>query len=235
TNEQLRMDYIWKHRYLRLLMAPKSRRQLHAANAAQKRWSPERGSSSDEDIYSMDISTDDERNLNYSNLKERINVSDIGNIYELCGKRGDSFYDIYPELEEEARAFAVIECNKKAASFTAYELAQFIDNRYYEINDIQKNDLKLVRSVESCRLDLRRWGAHFDINLNRPYFEGHERSDVREHREQFVRQFLTNEDSYYTVNSDEDPSWNKQKSSRPAILICHDESTFRSGDVCRKR
>ncbi|CAF3485177.1 unnamed protein product [Rotaria socialis] len=250
-------------------MAPKSRRQLYAANAAQKRWSPERDSSSDEDIYLMDISTDDELNLNYSNLKDRINVSDIADIYELCktycstrylsvlmyltlrhfniscrdtdaflkdigsytreashnwswkflnenfdefindkrrGKRGDSFYDIYPELEEEARTFAVIECNKKAASFTASELAQFIDNRYHEINDIQKNDLKLVRSVESCRVDLRRWGAHFDINSNRPYFEGHERSDVREHREPFVRQFLTNEDSYYTVNSDEDPS-----------------------------
>ncbi|CAF2041902.1 unnamed protein product [Rotaria magnacalcarata] len=279
-------------------MAPKSRRQLQAAGAIEKRWSPEQHSLSDEDIYCIDISTDDELSSNYSNLKERINVSDIGDIYELCktycstrylsvliyltlrhfnvscrdtdaflkdigsytretshnwswkflngnfdefindkrgGKRGDSFYDIYPELEEEARAFAVIQCNKKAASFTAYELAQFIDNRYYEINDIQKNDLKLVRSVECCRLDLRRWGAHFDINSNRPYFEGHERSDVREHREQFVRQFLTNQDSYYTVNSDEDPSWNKQKSSRPTILICHDESTFRSGDVCRKR
>ena len=66
------------------------------------------------------------------------------------GRRGDSFYDIYPELEEEARAFAVIQCNQKAASFTAYELAQFIDKRYYEINEIQKNDSTLVRSVESC-------------------------------------------------------------------------------------
>ena len=94
------------------------------------------------------------------------------------GRRGDSFYDIYPELEEEARAFAVIQCNQKAASFTAYELAQFIDKQYYEINEIQKNDSKLVRSVESCRLDLRRWGTRFDSNSNRPYFEGHERSDA---------------------------------------------------------
>jgi hypothetical protein len=29
------------------------------------------------------------------------------------GKRGDSFYDVYPDLEQEARAFAVLECEKK--------------------------------------------------------------------------------------------------------------------------
>ena len=52
------------------------------------------------------------------------------------GRRDDSFYDIYPELEEEARAFVVIQCNEKAASFTAYELTQFIDKRYCEINEI---------------------------------------------------------------------------------------------------
>ena len=27
------------------------------------------------------------------------------------GRRDDNFYDIYPELEGEARAFAVIRCN----------------------------------------------------------------------------------------------------------------------------
>ncbi|CAF2031848.1 unnamed protein product, partial [Rotaria magnacalcarata] len=64
-------------------MAPKSRRQLQAAGAIEKRWSPEQHSLSDEDIYCIDISTDDELSSNYSNLKERINVSDIGDIYEL--------------------------------------------------------------------------------------------------------------------------------------------------------
>jgi hypothetical protein len=29
------------------------------------------------------------------------------------GKWGDSFYDVYPDLEQEARAFAVLECEKK--------------------------------------------------------------------------------------------------------------------------
>ena len=39
------------------------------------------------------------------------------------GKRDDSFYDIYPELEVEARAFSVLQCQQKTASFTAYDLA----------------------------------------------------------------------------------------------------------------
>ena len=222
-------------------MPPKSRRHLHSASDVRKRWSPEGHSLSDDGVYSMDISSDNELKLNDLNLKDKIKISDIADIYELCktycntrylsvliyltlrhfnitcrdtdaflkniscfsrktahswsntflnenfdefisdkggGRRGDSFYDIYPELEEEARAFAVIQCNQKAASFTAYELAQFIDKRYYEINEIQKNDSKLVRSVESCQLYLRRWGARFDTNSNRPYFEGHERSNA---------------------------------------------------------
>ena len=222
-------------------MSPKSRRQLHSASGVRKRWSPEVHSLSDDSVYSMNISSDDELKLNDLNLKDKIKISDIADIYELCktycntrylsvliyltlrhfsitcrdrdaflkniscftgktahswsntflnenfdefisdkggGRPGDSFYDIYPELEEEARAFAAIQCNQKAASFTAYELVQFIDKWYYEINEIQKNDSKLVRSVESCRFDSRRWGARFDTNSNHPYFEGHERSDA---------------------------------------------------------
>ena len=222
-------------------MPPKSRRQLHSASGVRKRWLPAGHSLSNDSVYSMDISSDDELKLNDLNLKDKIKIFDFGDIYELCktycntrylsfliyltlrhfniecrdidaflkniscfsrktahswsntflnenfdefisdkrgGRRGDNFYDIYPELKKEARVFTVIQCNQKAASFTAYGLAQFIDKRYYEINEIQKNDSKLVRSVESCQLYLRRWGARFYINSNRPDFEGHERSDA---------------------------------------------------------
>ena len=38
-------------------------------------------------------------------------------------KRDDSFYDIYPELEDESRDFCVIQCNQNATSFTMYDLA----------------------------------------------------------------------------------------------------------------
>ena len=39
------------------------------------------------------------------------------------GKRGDSFCDIRPQLEGEARAFAFIPYSQKAASLTIYDLA----------------------------------------------------------------------------------------------------------------
>ena len=33
------------------------------------------------------------------------------------GKRGDSFYDVYPELEAEAKAFTVSQCGTKGSKF----------------------------------------------------------------------------------------------------------------------
>jgi hypothetical protein len=136
------------------------------------------------------------------------------------GKRGDSFYDVYPELEVEARAFAILQCEQKAPSFTAYDLAQFIDQQFYEINNINKIHSDLVRSVTSCRLDLRRWGACFEANTKRPYFEGHDRPDVVAHRHQFIHHFLTNKDNYYIVSSGENPRWETPKTPVRTILIC---------------
>ena len=95
------------------------------------------------------------------------------------GKLGDSFNDVYPELEVEARAFSVLQCQQKTASFTEYDIAQFIDKRYHEIANTNKIDSNSARSVESCRLDLRKWSARFEKNTNRPYFEGHNRPDCR--------------------------------------------------------
>ncbi|CAF4453872.1 unnamed protein product [Didymodactylos carnosus] len=94
------------------------------------------------------------------------------------GKQSDSFYDTYPELEMDAKAFAIQGCSQKAANFTAGHLARFIDDKYYEITQSKKSEEGLVRSEKSCRLDLRRWRAKFQPNSQRPYFEGHERADV---------------------------------------------------------
>jgi hypothetical protein len=105
------------------------------------------------------------------------------------GKRGDSFYDIYPDIEADAIMFAIVQCNQKVASFTAFDLAQFIDKPYNEVNHIHQIESDLVRSVKSCRLDLRRWGARFDLNSTRPYFEGHERPDAVAHHEEFIHHF----------------------------------------------
>ncbi|CAF3814227.1 unnamed protein product, partial [Rotaria sp. Silwood1] len=76
------------------------------------------------------------------------NVFMNGNFVEFIndgrgGKRENCFYDVYPEIEVEEKAFAVIQCNQKAASFTVYDLAQFIDKRFYEINDTNKSNSDL--------------------------------------------------------------------------------------------
>ena len=109
------------------------------------------------------------------------------------------------ELEKEARAFAVIQCNQKAVSCTTYDLAQFIDKRYYEISEIQKTNSKPVRSVESYRLDLWKYDARFYVNSNRHYFKGHVYPNIREHQERFVHHFLNNSISYYAVSFHENP------------------------------
>ena len=74
--------------------------------------------------------------------------------------------------------------------------------------------------MESCRLDLRKWSARFEKNTNRPYFEGHDRPDVVSRRHQFMHHFLTNEDKYYRVSSDENPVWITRKTVPGTILIC---------------
>ena len=74
------------------------------------------------------------------------------------GKTGDSFWDSYPDLELEAKQFVFEECSKKEATFTVDTLARFSDNRFYELNNVQKVDQRLVRPVESCKLGSPNFG-----------------------------------------------------------------------------
>jgi hypothetical protein len=49
------------------------------------------------------------------------------------GKHGECFYDMYPELESMAKLYALEGCKRKSASFTCLELAQYVDDQYYEL------------------------------------------------------------------------------------------------------
>jgi hypothetical protein len=138
---------------------------------------------------------------------------------ERGGKRFDTFWDCYPDLELEARQFVTEECSKTEASFTAESLARFIDDRFYELNNMKKVDLELVRSIRSCKLDLRRFGAKYRANVGRPYYLGHERPDVIQHREQFVKYFLEREDNFYTITNDSSPQWKLPK-AHATVLLC---------------
>ena len=171
------------------------------------------------------------------------------------GKRHEPLYEIFPELEIEGRAFAITRCGEKSCSFKVSDLVDFIDQRFYALTDTKKMDDRPIRSETSCRLDIRRWGGLFEKNSQRPYFQGHERADVIEHRSKFTSYFINRLDHYYTVSSGDQPTW-CHPSKKPCVVLCesieftrrcsinminsnqsldHDESTFRSGEVSARR
>jgi hypothetical protein len=90
---------------------------------------------------------------------------------------------------------------------------------FYELNNLKKVDQGLVRSAESCRLDLRRFGSKLTANAGRPYFLGHEREDVLKHRERFVKYSTEQEAHFYTITNDTVPQW-KIPTAPPTTLLC---------------
>ncbi|CAF0911799.1 unnamed protein product [Rotaria sordida] len=137
------------------------------------------------------------------------------------GKQTDSFYYIFLEIEADAKAFVVQGSSRKAADFKTIELAQFIDEKYYELMRIKKQSGDdLIRSESSCRLDFRRWGAKFEANSPRPYFERYERADVVKHCNEFINYFLAHKDSYYTVTDGDTSMWNIPIQNPHRIFIC---------------
>ena len=135
------------------------------------------------------------------------------------GKYTDSFHDVFPELEIEGRAFASGACSQRTAIFTVFDLAHFIDTRFYELTRTIKTNNQLVRSEKSCRLELRRWGAKLEANSQQPYFEGHERADVVTYRQEFVSYFLNRTGHYYTISEGDQPNW-QFPTQKPCVLIC---------------
>ena len=146
-----------------------------------------------------------------------------------------NFYAELPDLEKEAKAFAIANTSAKKCSFCVKDLAKFIDKRFRELYPNLITDYyndKLIRSEESCRTDLLKWGAKFDKNKNRPYFEGHERQDVVASRNSFIEKLLSLKNFYFSPYKDGNANlvWNKPKTNK-RILISHDETTVRSGEV----
>ena len=167
-----------------------------------------------------------------------LNANDANLILE--DKRGSynrsTLYDIFPGLEDEAKLYAIQQCSRKESSFSLKELAKFITEKYKGYGGEIEDD-ELIRSEASCRIDMLKWGAVWDSNKKRPFFEGHEREDVIRHRQNFIDYFLSNIKSYYhpypidSADSFEKPDTNDP----PRILIAHDESTFRSNETQLKR
>ena len=86
------------------------------------------------------------------------------------GKHNDGFYDLFSELEIEAKVFLIESRSKKSSDFSAVELAKYVNKRFYELTQICKLNDTLVCSSKSCRLVLRGWSAKFQPNSQLPYF-----------------------------------------------------------------
>ena len=128
----------------------------------------------------------------------------------------------------------IVTCSGKSTNFNAAKLAKFIDSKYYELTQTTKANVELIRSEQSCRLDLGRWGATFDMNNQRSYIDDDERAYVVAHKQQFISYFLKRKYNYYTDTDGYKTIW-RMATQKPCILIFHDKSTFRSGDVSHKR
>lgn len=165
----------------------------------------------------------------------------------LRDKRGNhkkvGFYELFPDFEIEVKAYAIKRATEKKCDFDSKDLAKYVDNRFREIIKESNEEYgfdpnKLVRSEESCRADLLKWGAKFEKNKSRPYFEGHERTDVVEKRNQFVEYFSNNKDLYsypfFFNDSTQKYEWNKP-TRKARIILSHDETTIRSGEISESR
>ena len=136
-----------------------------------------------------------------------------------AGKRSELFWDCYPDIELEAKCFVIEQCSRRKGNFNAEMHAMFIDSQFYEISETVKNDSEYVRSVESCRLDLRRFEAKFTSSKNYICFWGHERPDVIRELEKSINYFIQHQKHFDLLSDDAKLDW-RNSSEQPTILIC---------------
>jgi transposase len=156
------------------------------------------------------------------------------------GSQKKTFYENYPEIERKTKLFAMEKSAEKSSAFSALILKKYIDEIFQELNVSSKQPENSVRSQTSCQKDLKEWEIEWKDNGTRPYFEGHEREDNVAHRKRFCEYFLENEDYYYQQTDDDadgKSEWIDPINGliRSYILICHDETTFKSLQTQRKR
>jgi hypothetical protein len=103
------------------------------------------------------------------------------------GKHTPCFYELFPDLEIDAKVFVEEQVKKKDCSFSAHTLFNFMNEHYKELTG---DECDMVRSERLLIYDLKRWGFKNKSNTKRPYFEGDERDDVVPERNKFVDYFL---------------------------------------------
>ncbi|CAF3709699.1 unnamed protein product [Rotaria socialis] len=136
-------------------------------------------------------SDEEEMKMNEYSFDMSRNFNDISDIFEIC---------------EKAKLFAIERSLNKSADFIVWDLANFVDQKYYELTNTTKDkNANFVQSIQLYHLDLRHWGFRFDSNSERPYFKGHERPEIITHCETLIKYFLEKKDHFYTISNDENP------------------------------
>jgi hypothetical protein len=105
-----------------------------------------------------------------------------------------------------------------------------VNERFQDLSGETLDVNESIRSDASLRLDMCRWGAKWAKNGKKPYFIGHEREDVVEHRKKLVDFLTQNRQRFYQQTSADEIQWVPPSEDKPITVICHDESTFSSGD-----
>ena len=60
------------------------------------------------------------------------------------GKDSAEFYDFFPEIENAPKQYTLERCSEKSASFTIIDLAEFIDEKFYETTNLVKDEFYLI-------------------------------------------------------------------------------------------
>lgn len=152
----------------------------------------------------------------------------------------ETIFDVIPELKEDILQYSINKVAEKNSKFTVASLAEYSIKKANEYKP--ELDPKPLLSQHFLEKTLACLGFYWGNNKARPYFQGHEREDVVKTRDNFVRYFSDNSNSYdvYVKNEPESTKCQKiydvRRSSEPRrIIVSHDESTFRSGEIQSER
>ncbi|CAF4621086.1 unnamed protein product, partial [Rotaria socialis] len=86
-------------------------------------------------------SDEEEMKMNEYSFDMSRNFNDISDIFEIC---------------EKAKLFAIERSLNKSADFIVWDLANFVDQKYYELTNTTKDkNANFVQSIQLYHLDLR--------------------------------------------------------------------------------
>ena len=159
----------------------------------------------------------------------------------------DDIFEMIPELSEDIKKYTIEKVSQKDASFTLDDLLKYSKVLFCLYEPDLEPDLYIT--LKGLNRLISSWGFFWGKNKARPYINGHEREDVVKKRKEFVKYFIDQKATHhiyvkkeYTkmeINlkiSEKEYYWHfPDYLDKTRILIAHDESTFRSGEIQSER